>query len=297
MNLKIAATLTLLLAAFPLRATAANPSHLMLLKSAAVHGEVVSLADLLPANAPEGIRTSAAGILLCSAPRIGSQRTLGRTEIERAIRTTPALDSAFDIPASVIVTRWSRPVSKDEVSDAINKSTAASGFADADSLSPEDVTFDSPIAVTEENPTLTVTRFEPNIRAGGTHVALWVESEPRTPPFWVTLDREIDEPAGPPPQTTPQPLSATSPNFRQTVRRTQIAPRAAPQDRASEDAPLVHVGTSLELVVQGSGMRITAKATALETGREGQNIRVQCEPAGKIVVARLTGAQTAEIDY
>lgn len=44
-------------------------------------------------------------------------------------------------------------------------------------------------------------------------------------------------------------------------------------------------------------MRITAKAKALETGRANQQIRVQIEPSGKILAARLITAQTAEIDY
>lgn len=44
-------------------------------------------------------------------------------------------------------------------------------------------------------------------------------------------------------------------------------------------------------------MRITARATARERGHEGQRIRVQCEPAGKVPVAKIISAETAEIDY
>jgi hypothetical protein len=310
------AIITFLLAQIPLAAQ----TYLTLRKNAIIRADVVSVADLLPENAPNGIRMQAREIALGKAPGIGAQRTVDRAEILRAIGNSTDLSGELRIPPSITLTRWSRLLTREEIAQAIAKSLEANGVSNPLSLSAEDVTFDSPIAVVEAEPTLNVMRVEPLSRSLGTHVALWTASEPRTPPFWVTVDKEFDVPpitsqrqsaAAPKGAAKIQPVanaaeesagpSRTGAREQATVRyiSRSATPAISPghATAASEAPPLVRVGNRIQLIVQGSGMRITAKATALETGREGQNIRVKCEPAGKVLVAKIVAAQVAEIDY
>jgi hypothetical protein len=256
---------------------------------------------------------------LGDAPQAGSHRTFDRADVLQEVRGSAELAALLEIPPSMTITRWSRPLTREEVAVAIRKSLQANDALTGLSLSAGDIKFDSPIAVTEVEPALTVMRLEPRSANAGTHVALWTASEPRTPPFWVIVDKEIDEPltlnreklvAGSKAAAKTQ-IVASAPEQSNGVMQAgaekpaairyltrpatpSMSPNRAP---TASESPLIRVGNPIQLVVQGSGMRITAKATALETGREGQQIRVKCEPAGKVLVARVVAAQLAEIDY
>jgi len=197
-----------------------------------------------------------------------------------------------------------RLLTRAEIAAAIQKSIDANGFSAGTPLQPSDISLDSHVLVTESHPVLIVTRMESRPGAASTNAALWTSSEPHTPPFWVTIDRPISESA--PNETAARSapgeshlqLPATPPLQTPIHYVARASTEARPvAHMPSNDRPLVHVGNPIELIVQGAGMRITAKAKALETGRKGQQIRVQCEPAGKILVARIVSAEAAEIDY
>ena len=187
-----------------------------------------------------------------------------------------------------------RPLTRAEIATAIQKSLATNGFSTESPLSPADITILSPIAVTGTHPNLQVTQIESRPGSHATHVALWTSSEPRIPPFWVTVDRKLEPIAAKKSLELAIPDRAQSTQAHRTS-RTRIGRR--PLTPAAAQAPLVHAGNPIQLIVQGAGMRIMTKGKALETGRAGQQIRVQTEPAGKILAARIVTAQTAEIDY
>ena len=284
--------------------TAAAQNRIALLPSVFVHADEISLADLLPTNAPDSLRTQAEEISFGHAPAIGLERTLQRSEIIHAVPSN--LIAMIAIPQSVIVTRWSRALTRDEVLAAIQKSMDANHASSDAPLSPSDVTFDSPIAVTEDAPSLNVVRFEPRSDNAGTHVALWTVSEPRTPPFWVTIDRNIDLAPKPAAEALASDNRAEKPARKPREGKSVASGRASSPAPISQTAtasmavskgPQIRVGEAIELVVQGNGMRIATKATALESGREGQNIRVKSATAEKILIAKIVSAQTAEIDY
>jgi Chaperone for flagella basal body P-ring formation len=184
-----------------------------------------------------------------------------------------------------------------EIAAAIQKSLDANNLSAGSPLSPNDIITTSRIDVTESHPVLAVTQIESRPGANTTHVALWTTSEPRTPPFWVTVDRKIEAPAD-----SNKSAAASTPDNEQNrdvryISRAPIALHSIARAAAANEPPLVHVGNPLQLIVQGAGMRIMAKAKALDTGRANQQIRVQIEPGGKILVAKIVTAQTAEIDY
>lgn len=215
-----------------------------------------------------------------------------------------AFISPLLIVGSLAAQTQSRPLTRAEIATAIQASITANGFSNGQPLSPADISLDAHVSVNELHPNLTVLRFESRPGSAATHIALWTASEPHIPPFWVTVDRQVmttnrHEAAAELKHDAPTPSDAARP--RETavhyVVRQPGPIHGTSLPNAATQPPLVRVGKPMQLIVQGSGMRITAKATALETGREGQSIRVQCEPAGKVLVAKIISAETAEIDY
>jgi flagellar basal body P-ring formation chaperone FlgA len=288
-------------------ASANPPAKIPLRNTAIVQNNSIRLSDLLPANAAVPLRTAAEKITIAKSPEPGVTRKITAEQIAAAIQNA-TLAAELQIPQSITIKRWSRYLTPNEIAAAIQKS-----FPSA-SLAPADISIDSPIEVAEENPTLTVMRTEP--RAGTTptqtHVALWIASEPHRPPFWATVNAQLDLPNA----TLSEPheaLADTPPNSKPLAAQTTLTSRATPNahirngaapPRAVAMPPLIHAGAEVELIVQGANMRISTKATALETGREGDQIRVQCAAApqsggqrGRILIAKVVAPQIAEIDY
>jgi hypothetical protein len=288
-----------------------------------VHTDSMSLADLLPGETSSSLRMRARDILMGAAPRAGSQRMISRFDLVRALNSSPDLLASLEIPQTIDVKRWSRPLTREEIAAAIDKSLAKTidrpptetigrspaetiGRSPAETidrsltendasqsvrLSADDVTLDSIVVVTEQAPALDVMRIEPQSGAAISHVALWIPSEPRTPPFWVTVDRKLGSASG-----SGQRSKSGAQKYPQLAQAAKTGSQS-PSGSVPANVSLVHAGKPVQLIVQGAGMRITAKATALETGRQGQQIRVQCEPAGKIVLAKVVSAAAAEIDF
>jgi flagellar basal body P-ring formation chaperone FlgA len=244
------------------------------------HNDLISLLDLLPPNAPENLRARAKGLTLGEAPLPGSHRTFARHELVRALRAAPELRNALSIPPSIDVTRWSRSLTREEVLIAIAEALRSNQLALPSPLVSRNLVFNSTIAVTEEAPKLRVTRFEPSPDGAATHVRLWTSSEPRSPSFWVTLLRNIDA----------DETSSLSPP--REIRYISSRSAAAPAPTI-----LIHVGDRVQLILQAQGMRLSARATALEIGSLGQKIRVRNSDTGKILSGTIVAAHTIEADF
>jgi flagella basal body P-ring formation protein FlgA len=294
------------------------PGRVALRSAVVTHEDVVSISDLLPPDAPQGMRARAKAITLGDAPLPGAHRTFERALILRSLLTAPELRSTLDIPPAVDVTRWSRPLTGDEVADAIRSSLKGNDLTGADGLSARDVTIDSSIEVTGDRPKLKVTRIEPVPGGSGSRVHLWIASQPRVPPFWIKLDREVDEIT---PRVSsdaasripvrdsnrnrePRPVSIKDPS--PSARAGDMTGwRARSESRAREmrspgsldPVVLIKAGVPVELVVERSGMRIMTAAIPLSVGRKGDKIRVRSEFTGKVLVGTVVGAQTVEVNY
>ncbi|HXZ11165.1 MAG TPA: flagellar basal body P-ring formation chaperone FlgA [Candidatus Sulfotelmatobacter sp.] len=282
-----------------------------------VRRDVVFLADLLPASAPPALLSATLAISLGYAPNPGAQRTFDHAEIERALRDAPGLSEALEIPAAVEVTRWSRQLTGAEVIAAIRRAMILNHFGGAASVELEELAFDAPIRVTEDNPSLRVTRIETAPDGAATHVRLWTASEPRIPPFWVTLRRQLDSLA-PPCSSGPacdQRTPGSSAEIAGAPQNSGVRPAAAntrkaapglPPGRAgatsaratpSDPAVLVQRGKRVQLIVEVNGMRIMASAVPLDLGRQGEKIRVRNVDSGKILVGTVVSAQTVEVQF
>jgi flagella basal body P-ring formation protein FlgA len=289
-----------------------QPVRVTLVDTAQVRAPIITLADLLPPDAPDAMHDRAKGILLGNSPSTGSQRVFTRDAILRAARNYPELASQLAVPSQVVITRWSRLLTRREIKKALEKSMTANGFPGSKPLAEKDVTFTTPVVVTEDAPRLSVMFYEPQRDRATTRVALWTVSEPRNPPFWVTVNRDLDPssdsalaPAHTNETAASKPVAVAASIANVKTARVRNMSDAPPRIALAAQAPLptqnaellVHAGKAIQLIVQGTGMRITANATALETGSEGQQVRVQCQPAGKILIAKVVAESTAEIDY
>ncbi|MGA8220402.1 MAG: flagella basal body P-ring formation protein FlgA [Candidatus Acidiferrales bacterium] len=288
---KLIAWIAAVLVLAPATLAAELASRVALSPALVAHSESIRISDLLPPDAPENVRARATRLTLGEAPLPGSHRTFARAQVERALRASPELRNAFLIPPSIEVTRWSRSLTREEVLEAIVEALRSNQLAVPSSLLSRDLVFSSSVAVTEDAPRLRVTRIEPSPDGVATHVRLSTPSEPHTPSFWVTLLRNIGagESVVAPDLAPAEPRSLSAPL---EVRYTASRPTSAPKP-----VPLVRVGDRVELILQAQGMRLSARATALEIGSLGQKVRVRNSDTGKILSGTIVAAHTIEAEF
>ena len=145
----------------------------------------------------QAVRVRLERIKLGAAPLPGSHRVLDRRDIAQALAVAPDLRSSIEIPESVDVIRWSRQVTAGELIAPIAQSLRSNHFQGEEGLAERDLSLSRAIVVTEDNPKFEVTRIEPALRGEATRLRLWIPSEPRISPFWVTLDRDVTAPEAP----------------------------------------------------------------------------------------------------
>jgi hypothetical protein len=288
------------------------PVRIALNQSVVAHHECITISDLLPPNAPEEIRTRAMALALGEAPLPGGHRMFARVQVEYALREAPELRSAFTIPPAIDVTRWSRPLTREEVLTAITEALRSNQLTVPGPLMPGDLTFSANVAVTEETPRLKVMQIEPSPDGAGTHVRIRTSSEPRAPSFWITLQRHIIDVAG-------SDVASDEPSLTATWRDFEESPRLQPARRnmqslrkgqplgipltghsvvSTSGSPiLVRPGQRVQLIVQAQGLRLTVKATSLELGSLGQKVRVRNSDTGKILSGTVVAAQTIEAEF
>jgi Chaperone for flagella basal body P-ring formation len=250
----------------------------------------------LPANAPrvihnhtESFFAEPAAIVVDALPASCAQSTARFSDLQHSLENAPGIGAAATVPSSAELTHPSRTLSRAEILAALASSAAVNQFAGLQSLLPQEIISAPAILVAEAAPKIEITRIEPDLTGTATRVRLWIPAEPRIPPFWITLHRAM----------TPQPSQpATTAASRGTPAKISASIVVSASANATlGDAVLVHRGKSVQLVMQATGIRITASGTALEPGREGQKIRVRSALAGKIVLATVRNAQTVDLDY
>ena len=284
--------------------------------SVEVRRDTLYLSDFLLAGAPAWLRARAARVPLGDAPVPGAQRRIGRREIERDLRSFPDVRDALAIPSIVEVQRWSRPLGREEVRQAIEDALNEKHLSAQ--LARDNVDLNSVIYVTEASPQLKVTQIKLAPAGTGMRVRMEVSSEPRISPFWVLLDCEIEQltpvaskdiPLGAPVlgsevRMEMRPVSYGLGHAPETPadvvgRSTRRLIRAGETLRAEMLNPmiLVRAGQLVEILLQGRGLRITAEATPLDAGMSGQKIRVRNQVTGKILTATVIGPRLVGIQF
>jgi hypothetical protein len=275
--------------------------RVLLVGEATVRQPQLSLADVLPVAAPDGLRARAAQISLGDSPMPGEHRVLDQKFVSHALDKFPELREKLAIPSRIDVTRWSRSISSEDLVEPVAKALASADLARSDAPSASDINLLSPVIATEAHVEARVLRIEMGEGAKVARVRMWIPSEPRIPPFWAcvrigktaTLPQAIWVSAS---KASPQPAAPTMPPAR-AARSTIIFDKFGQAAESKTPPVLVPTGKPVELIVDVGGMRITSRAVSLEVGRAGDNVRVRVEPAGKILVGKVVASETVEVSY
>jgi Chaperone for flagella basal body P-ring formation len=298
---RLGGTIALLFVVVARGATSSEPT-VLLLSDVAVRQPQFSLADVLPAAAPDDLRARAAQVSLGESPMPGEHRVLDQEFISRVLDKLPNLREELAIPPRIDVTRWSRPVSNEDFLAPITKALAGVDLANSGALFLSDISLLSPVIATEEHVEARVLRIEMDAGSKAARVRMWIPSEPRVPPFWARV--RIGKAAasshviGLSASTIPiQPAAGTPPPPQQAGRSTIVFDRLGQTEQSKTLPILVRTGQPVELVVDAGGMRITSRAVSLEVGHAGDNVRVRVEPVGKILVGKVVASETVEVSY
>lgn len=288
----VAAAVTAFTSTPPPSRAAATSVRVALLEYAVAHQSVVRLSDLLPNNSPRALRDEAATIVLGDAPFPGAVRDFPRERIESAIASAPALRGQFEIPAIIHVTRWSRILSSDEVLHATKRALQSSNLPESAALDRAKVEFSSPVLLAAADSAPEATSIDLSAEPSLIRARLWIPSEPRITPFWVEIRLRHDA-ASLNAAFTPVALNSHTTKIEL---HSASAPRAAAA-RANDPALLVHSGKTVNLVLRAPGMTIATNAAAMQSGRQGDEIRVRVLPSGRLFVAKVVAISTVETNF
>jgi len=252
------------------------------------HAGTVSTCDLSPEKTPPQIRDRAAGIPVDRPPLSCARATGRQLELQHSFGNFPHAGAAATISTAAELTRPSRVLSRTEILAALAASAAVNQFSGLQSLRLEDIVSAPDILVAEATPRIEITSIGPDISGSALRVRVWISSEPRIPPFWITLRRVM----------TPSGAAGDAAAPRSLVPVVPVSTAAtASVNEALNQVVVIPRGKLVQVVMRGTGMRILASGTALEAGRQGQRIRVRSEYAGKIVLATVLNAETVKLEF
>jgi hypothetical protein len=223
-----------------------------------VEGEAVMLSDLLPPDAPGEVREICRRVILGNAPLPASLRVISRAQIAAPLREFPSTLERLEIPDRVIITRKRRRLSATEIRTAIETFMPREKLHGLRTLDLNGLELQAPVFVTEPDPGLEVKRLEPDRVERKTRFLLWTSKEPQVLPFYVTVEGLLESGVATRPVT-------------------------------SSPIVLVAAGKPAKLVVETPTLRMTALVTPLESGIQGQIIRVRNQDTHQVLKAEVVG--------
>ena len=255
-----------------------------LLENAEVRGDVIVLADLLPQDAPRLLRESATSISLGRAPQAGASRRILRSAILASLASLPDPTVNFFIPEVITVQRAARPLTREEVYAAIQKTLSKNALG-LPPILPEDVSIGATVLVPEGPANLEVTEVTYDEFIGSARFRLWSRSAPGVHPFFATaripkisakdLLGSFAKPGEPHPGN--------------------LAPADHP--RAPAPAVLVEPGRSALLHLYSSDANLFLVVNPQQQGHLGDIVRVQLMTTGRVFSARVVGSGALEAAY
>ncbi len=283
--------------AIALAARGGAKSHTLVQVASHVRIETASLtlADLLSANAPAGVRLRAAKIRLGAAPLPGNRRRLSRSAIESLL--DPKLENELSVPASVVVERASSELSRQQVLLAIRAALVRNGFANPSALTPADVRFEMPVRVTTDDPGLKVLgmRIDPALRLAV--FRLWTTGESVVRPFDVVVRPEgglkpwLESVRG-----EGRPASHADFPVQRWI-RTGTSAGTVWRARKPRPKPLVLPWQTASLLLISDTMEIHTTAEPLERGYLGQVIRVRVHKTRQVFRAKVVAPDCLEARF
>lgn len=312
---------------WPVPASSRVLPRIALKDAAEVRGATIRLSDLLSQDAPDDIRNRAKLVSLGESPLPGSHRTIARSELRQALRKLPSLRGSLDFPARVEITRWSRPLTSQDVLGAISDALRSNRLTASEPLTAQNIAIGSPVEVSDIAPALRVTRIELAFDGSSTHVRLLVASEPRIPPFWVKIHQAISAPDSDSGSVLFVNLAnprhpAAQPAIRVAAFRANDQPAAHADGTRNESRPRgtesrqerrpevlsspadsdelgieSRSGQPMKLVLQIRDMKITMLAIPLDSGKPGERIRLRNPRTGNVFTGTVVSRGTVDVDY
>lgn len=264
------------------RATAAE---IPLLENAEVSGDVIVLADLLPQDAPRLLRESATGISLGRAPQAGASRRILRSDVLASLASLADPKVDFFVPEVITVQRAARPLTREEVYAAIQKTLSKNALG-LPPILPEDISMGTTVLVPDGPANLEVTEVTYDEFIGSARFRLWSRSAPGVHPFFATA--RVPKPSVKDvlgslakPAATPDPgkLAATD------------------HPRAPAPAVLVEPGQSALLHLYSNDTNIFLVVNPRQQGHLGDIVRVQLMSTGRVFSARVVGSGALEAAF
>ena len=267
------------------------PPRVQIHQSVQVDGATIRLSDLLPPDAPAELGELAARFVLGESPLPASQRVISKAQIEQKLHEFPSLLAQLELPDRLIVTCRRRRLSSAEIWTAIEDFLAGKGLpaiappacsepgADGSTMPEREAAepgrqdcavgglqLQAPVFVTKPDPGLEVKSMEPDRVRRQLRFLFRTAHEPQVLPFYVTVERL-------PSEMTWRPEPSKS-----------VRPASAPP------VVLVPAGKPAKLVVETATMRLTALVSPLESGVQGQVIRVRNLDTQRVFEAQVVGA-------
>jgi len=237
------------------------------------HQGPVLLSDLLPSDAPVGLRETSQRVELCQAPQAGALRVLRAEQVLRSITPYPDLLQQFTIPPRIIIRYLGSSASEARVRDAISEFLRIRGW---DKGLPEGAKLDLPEVTAAEGESFQVTQVQWDTQRQAMEVRLGC-SKPR--PCGAFLGYVLL------PQTLP--VDSRKGLTRAISAKSERVPRTDAPDVAHP--PLVTKGKTATLILENATMRISVPVTCLEPGLLNQSVRVFDKRSRRILVAQVVG--------
>lgn len=274
------------------QARAETELRVELLGRVSVSGKQVLLSDLLPRTASEKLRLAATEVSLGRAPQPGSERSIGRADIQHALVGYTGTFNSLSLPNRIMVSSAARSITVDEAYQAIRAQLRRSNNAAAESLRPEDVQLGAQVFVRPGDAGLRVMRVDVDAILGRARFLLWPANDPEVVPFFATVrfDKASDERLAHSDAARLSPISARSAPGLAAERRSMLAETT----RAAIRETMVQPGQRAVLTMENAKMQITVDVVPLERGSLGQSIRVRMADSGKIVTAEVIGRARLE---
>ncbi len=263
------AGLAFFLAPEPMGAGGSLQPRIRIPKFAEVQGETIKLSDLLPPDAPADLEQIGARIAFGDSPDPACQRVFSKNQIELQLREFPSIRERLELPERLIVFCKQRRLSPDEIWAAIESFLAAEGLSATRAVLQRLPSYQATVFVTKQDPGLVVKRIEPDRVRRQVRFLLWTSNEPQVLPFYVT----VDEPS----------LTAGRMLLSHASKARFTKPEASPA------IILVTKGKAAKLVVETPTLRMTALVTPLESGAQGQVIRVKNLDTQRVFQAEVVG--------
>ncbi len=293
----------------PLRAQTWGSNYRLALQTEAqVYTPSITLVDLLPRSSPEALRARCEQISFGESPQPGETRRLTRQEVLSRLAGMPDLTQELAIPPAILVTRFSRPLTRIELLQAIQTALQRRGAGELNSIHSSDLEIPLPIRVTQDDPGLEVTAIEYDPFRRETCFRMRATKDASLVPFAVYVHGKIKIPllvarrdlstgeivTSDDFQMLPREVTGLLPNNLPTLSEiTGLAARQVIREGQAVygsmfgPATLVRTGRPAQLILQGARFRATLIVIPMQPGTMGQEVLARSKD--RIYQARVVG--------